>query len=86
MNLTAWRRLIKSRLPLALGRTTSGATNDSEQTQHFSDVEPDCETRLGGSLALMDGDHSETIDYPPPCFRSGLAKARRAPLDLQKIH
>jgi hypothetical protein len=64
----------------------SGAANDSEQAQQFPDVEPDRETRLGGSLAPLDRHHSETIDYLPAYFGSSLAKARRAPLDLQEIH
>ena len=51
----------------------SGAANDSEQAQQFSDVEPDRETRMGGSLAPLDRHHSEEVDYGPARFRTGMA-------------
>jgi hypothetical protein len=70
MNSSARQRLKASNVPL--GRTEPGTGNDSPEPRSNSDIEPEREARLGGSLAPLDDHHSETIDHRPACFRSGL--------------
>jgi hypothetical protein len=64
--------------------TKRGAENDNREPCRSS--EPALKASLGKRLACVDRHHSETIDYRPASFRSGLAAAWRAPLDLQEVH
>jgi hypothetical protein len=53
--------------------TKRGAENDNREPCRSS--EPALKASLGKRLACVDRHHSETIDYRPACFRSGLAAA-----------
>jgi hypothetical protein len=63
---------------------TKSLGNDRGKPYGFSGTQ--LKASLGGSLASLDRHYSEAIDCRPASFLSGLAQARQAPLDLQKIH
>ena len=58
---------------VAAQRMKHGAENDSREP--CRSLEPALKASLGKRLACVDRHHSETIDYRPACFRSGLAAA-----------
>ena len=66
-------------------RISPSARNDSQESRAFSDVGPECETRVDSDMAPMDCDYPTAIDHGPPRLWQSLAPSRRAPLDLQTI-
>ena len=77
------KRTSARRPEVTLGRMSPGVRNDSEKSHTFSDVRPECETRVGSDMALLDCDYPTAIDHRPPRLWQSLAPSRRAPLDLQ---